>query len=531
VSEAAATAAAPARLTRRLAGVLVALVAITAQLPALRAGYIIDDDTLLASNPYVRTLSGLRVLVTSEFFYATARPETSAQYRPISGLLNWVSWQLLGGSAPAQHALNIALHAGVAACLLLALEALGTSRRIAFGVAILFAAHPVATMEVGYVEGRQDLVAWIVVLGAAVAITRLRSPLAIAATTCGTTLVAAHCREAFAAAFVWLALLSLVREARPRTMALASLGGGAVAMVVIALLRRAVGVTDYESPPLHLGEALQAAVGTILRLTKDVVWPSDLSLFVTAPALGMAGVGLVVLLLAGAALASDRLLAARAPQARPLAWLAIAILGAQGATYAIVVVRFGPISDRYAYGTLLASAWLLAALAQALPAVQPRLGAAVPPVLAVAMLPMTWARGVTFRSETELQAAMVEERPDDPEAQIAMGLTLFATGDVEGAYPHCAAYAAVYPRSSRPGLCIGSWLLMHGRAAEALDVLRPYALARPGFPNARRTALAAAFAANDLRTVQAFLDAWEPLAPGADELVEARRALERRRHR
>jgi len=510
---------------------VVALVAIVAQLPALRAGYIIDDDTLLASNPYVRTLSGLRVLLTSEFFYATARPETSAQYRPVSGLLNWVSWQLLGGSAPAQHALNIALHAGVAACLLLALEALGASRRIAFGVAILFAAHPVATMEVGYVEGRQDLLAWIVVLAAAIAVVRVRSPLAIAATACGATLVAAHCREAFAATFVWLALLALAREARPRMAAIASLGGGAVALGVIALLRRAVGVTDYESPPLHPGEALRAAVGTTLRLMKDVVWPGDLSLFVTAPAPGTAGVALVVLVLTAAAVGCDRLLAARAPEARPLAWLAIAIAGAQGAAYAIVVVRFGPISDRYAYGTVLAAAWLLAALAQTLPPLHPRLGAVVPPVLAVAMVPMTWARGVTFRSETELQATMIEERPDDPETQIAMGLTLFAAGDIERAYPHCEAYAAVYPRSSRPGLCVGSWLLLHGRPAEALAILGPYALARPGFPNARRTALAAAFAAGDLQAAQSFLDAWEPVAPGADELVEARQALERRQRR
>ncbi len=81
---------------------IVALAATVAQLPALRAGYVLDDDTLLASNPYVRTLSGLRTLLTSEFFLATARPEESAQYRPVSGAMNWLSWQLLGGSAPAR---------------------------------------------------------------------------------------------------------------------------------------------------------------------------------------------------------------------------------------------------------------------------------------------------------------------------------------------------------------------------------------------------------------------------------------------
>jgi hypothetical protein len=518
-------------LTRRLAAALVVGAAVVAQLPALRAGYVIDDETLLASNPYVRTLSGLRVLLTSEFFLATARPEQSAQYRPVSGALNWLSFQLLGGGAPAQHALNIALHAGVAACLLLALEAMGATRRIAFGVAVLFAVHPVATMDVGYAEGRQDLLAWIVVLGAAMAVMRHRSALAIAATTCAATLVAAHCREAFAAAFVWLALVSLARDGRRGRSAVAALAGGGVAVVVIALLRRAVGVTDYESPPWHAWAVIRAAVATTLRLLQDVVWPADLSLFVTPPALGTVGALLAGLALAAAALACDRLLAARAPKARPLAWTAFAVIASQAAAYAIVVVRFGPISDRYAYGIVLAAGLLVAALAQAMPDAQPRVAALLPPAVALAVLPMTWARGVTFRGEPSLQQAMLDERPDDPETQIAEGLSFFARGDLEGAYPHCAAYAARYPASSRPNLCLGTWLLVHRRPAEALAMLRTYALARPGFPNVRRTALAAAFAANDLPAVQTFLDAWEPVAPGADELVEARQALERRRRR
>ncbi len=64
-----------ARYPRASSTAAVVAAALLAHWPALRAGYVLDDETLLAANPYVRTLSGLRVLLTSEFFEATARPE------------------------------------------------------------------------------------------------------------------------------------------------------------------------------------------------------------------------------------------------------------------------------------------------------------------------------------------------------------------------------------------------------------------------------------------------------------------------
>jgi hypothetical protein len=513
---------------RRLAVAAVVAAAVVAQLPALRAGYALDDDTLLVSNPYVRTLSGLRVLVTQEFFFASARPELSAQYRPVSGALNWLSWQLLGGSAPAQHALNIALHAAVATCLLFSLEALGASRVAALLATVLFAVHPVATMNVGYVEGRQDLLGWVFVLGGVLAMTRQRSLVAIAVTSGVATLLAAHCREVFAGTFVWLAATALARGERPRQAAVAALAGGAPALLVIALLRRAVGVTGYESPPSNAVELFRAATASALRLCRDVVWPFDLSLLVTPVSLSAALALLAALALAAGAFGVDRVLATRAPKARPLAWTCFAVIAVSSAAYSLVVTRLGPLSDRYAYAAVLAACFLLAALAQALPPSLPSAVTMVPGALALALLPTTWARGVTFRDESTLQRTMEEEIPDDPETQIATGLRLLAQGDVEGAYPHCQAYASTHPPNSRADRCIGIWLLLHGRSCEALTRLRPYALARPGFPAARRPALAAAFACNDLPAVRSMLDAWEPIAPGADDLVEARQQLEAR---
>jgi len=517
-----------ARFPRGSSTAAVVTAALLAHWPALRAGYVLDDDTLLAVNPYVRTLSGLRVLVTSEFFAATAWPEYSSQYRPVSGALNWLSWQLLGGSSPAQHALNIALHAVVAALLLAVLVACGVRRGIALAAAVLFAVHPATTMDVSYTEGRQDLLGWCFVLGVALAAVRWRSALALAGASFVGTLLAAHCREPFVGAFVGPALLAWGTRPREPRRATAVAGGGVAAFAVTMALRALVVQTPSDSPGWSVGGAFTAAAATMVRLAKDVVLPTDLSLLLTAPAVGPWLAALVAFAFCAAVVASDRLLAARAPAMRPLAWAAWALTAVQAAVYSILILRHWPVSDRYAYGVVLAAAMLGGALAQAVPAPRPvvvRALSAGVAGLVLALLPLTWARATDFRSEATLQAAMVEERPEDPETQIAVGLGMLSRGDVEGAYPHCAAYAAARPSSDRPSMCMGLWELSHGRACDASARLRPYALARPGYPISRGAALEAAFQCNDLAAVREMLADWGPAFPNAPELVDARQRL------
>jgi hypothetical protein len=513
-----------------LTGALVALAAIVAHLPALSAGYVLDDDTLLVSNPYVRTWSGLRVLVTREFFFATARPEGSAQYRPVSGALNWVAWHLLGASSVAEHAANIALHAAVAVLALRAMEALGAPRRVAAAAAALFAVHPVTALDVAYVGGRQELLGWIFVLAALLAVTRLASLVGVATAAFAAILLATHCREAFAGAFLPLAAAALSRRSRPGPAALAVLGSGIAAFAATMALRRLVGVTAYPSPPWSFASLLQAAGAATARMLSDVVAPTDLALFVTPARLGTALAGLVVVGALACAVGCDRLVSRRALQARPLALTGLLAAAPAIAAGAVVLLQFDTISDRYAYGVVLAAALLGAALFQTVRAPLPRVAAIIPVVLVVAIVPLTWARAATFHDETTLQLAMIDERPDDPESQLAQGLRLFAQGDVEGAHPHCAAYASLVPRSDRANQCVAAWLLDHHRPREALALLRPYALARPGYAGVRRLTLATAFACEDYGAVQTFLAEWEPSFPGAPDLVAAREELARRGH-
>ena len=123
---------------------------------------------------------------------------------------------------------------------------------------------------------------------------------------------------------------------------------------------------------------------------------------------------------------------------------------------------------------------------------------------------------------------MIAERPRDPETEIAWGLGLMHAGDLEAAQPHCEAYARAHPRGDRASLCLGLWRIVHGRACDALPLVQPYALARPGYPPARQAALAAALGCDDLAAVHAMLDAWEPAFGGAQELTTARQELQAR---
>ncbi len=145
--------------------------------------------------------------------------------------------------------------------------------------------------------------------------------------------------------------------------------------------------------------------------------------------------------------------------------------------------------------------------------------------LGVALTPLTWARDVSWHDERSLQLAMIADRPDDPESALAAGMLAFEEGDLERAYPHCKAYADVRRDSDGANLCVGSWLLTHQKAAEALAYLRPYTLARPGKPSARRTFLFALLATHRTQEAAALVRDWSGQFPGAPEIEEARRAL------
>jgi tetratricopeptide (TPR) repeat protein len=127
------------------AAVLIGLTVI-AYLPALRGGFVWDDDTSLSR--FVKSADGLRL-----FWLTTRTPD----YWPVTSTTFWVEWRLWGMNPLGYHVTNLALH--VAAVLLL----WAVLRRLripgAFLAALLFAVHPVNVQTVAWITQRKGLMA------------------------------------------------------------------------------------------------------------------------------------------------------------------------------------------------------------------------------------------------------------------------------------------------------------------------------------------------------------------------------------
>src|SRR4051812_16575486 len=87
-------------LLRRLAGaVLIFAVTLIAYAPALRAGFIWDDDAYVTQNPNLQTLEGLRD--------TWIHPRTLPQYYPLVHTSLWLEYKLAGLNPVIYHVNNV----------------------------------------------------------------------------------------------------------------------------------------------------------------------------------------------------------------------------------------------------------------------------------------------------------------------------------------------------------------------------------------------------------------------------------------
>lgn len=151
----------PRRRAMLLGGLLVVLT-VAAYLPALRAGYIWDDDWHVTENRTLRSGHGLY-----EIWFSPSRPGhvTTPQYYPFTHTTFWVEYHLWGVRPFGYHLDNVLLHAGSALLLWRLLLRLGVPG--AWLGAVVWAIHPVNVESVAWVTERKNVLSGVLYLASA----------------------------------------------------------------------------------------------------------------------------------------------------------------------------------------------------------------------------------------------------------------------------------------------------------------------------------------------------------------------------
>jgi tetratricopeptide (TPR) repeat protein len=127
-------------------GALLSCVTVLAYAPALKAGFVWDDDVFLTRNNLIKAADGLR-----RFWFTRDAPD----YWPVTSTTLWLEWRLWGMHALGYHATNLFLHVVEALLLWRILDRLRAPG--AFLAAFIFAVHPVNVESVAWITQRKNL--------------------------------------------------------------------------------------------------------------------------------------------------------------------------------------------------------------------------------------------------------------------------------------------------------------------------------------------------------------------------------------
>jgi tetratricopeptide (TPR) repeat protein len=122
-------------------GMALAALAFIVHIPALKAGFIWDDDQEVTANPVLAMRDGLY-----RFWFANP----TADYFPLKSSIQWIVYQFAGPNPFVFHLLNILMHSVCAVLLWMVLRRLSIAA--AWLGAALFAVHPLCVESVAWIS-------------------------------------------------------------------------------------------------------------------------------------------------------------------------------------------------------------------------------------------------------------------------------------------------------------------------------------------------------------------------------------------
>ncbi|HVW22197.1 MAG TPA: tetratricopeptide repeat protein [Opitutaceae bacterium] len=501
-------------------GVLLACAAAIAYLPALRGGFVWDDDTTLTRNPLIQGTDGLRRI------WFTTEP---TDYWPVTYSALWAEWRLWGSAPFGYHAVNLCLHLGASLLLWRLLRRLWGSGWAAWLAAALFALHPVNVESVAWITQQKSLLAMVFYLLTVGCF--LRTGLAAPSAAPGGSLRAGWYGLSLAAFVVALlskgsvatapvVLMGLILWHRPLTWRdlawTAPFFAVSAVMVMTNLWFRGHGSSEVIRNVGGLDRLLGAG-GVVWFYLGKALWPVRL-IFVYPrwqiragdPAcwVGLAAaVGLTIFLWRMARLRCwGAVPAASGPAAkswaRPVlfAWgyfcvMLIPVMGFAD----VYFMKYSLVADHYQHLALIGVAALAAAGWQGLSS---RLAPATVRVLPIAVLTglgiLTWRQCLIYRNVASLYLATIARNPASTLAHNNMGGVLMGQNRFSEAETQYEEVLQIDPGSEIAHFNLAEALLREGRLQEAVAQYETAIRLKPDYLEAR----------NDLGGALAHLGRW-----------------------
>lgn len=129
---------------------LIAAVTALAYAGSFAGQWISDDVNTIAENPLLRSLAPANLLRIATTF-------DGPNYMPLKVLSLAIDWQVFGAEPAGYHAVNLLIHVANALLVYVLLRRLGERAGLAFGVALLWAVHPVQVESVAWISERKNV--------------------------------------------------------------------------------------------------------------------------------------------------------------------------------------------------------------------------------------------------------------------------------------------------------------------------------------------------------------------------------------